>query len=143
MPSAQCDTVTLTVLPGTKCSGNGHSRCVECLNSKLPCVYDDNRQDRVRDLTSQKKLLVDLVQQLRLSADPWARKKIETSLDEVSTVLHFTKSIFPWFNTRAERALEDQLPSLTITQSYAMARISIRIDHIYGLHLASMWSGHI
>jgi hypothetical protein len=49
-------------------------------------VYDDNRQDRLKELNAQKKLLIDLVQELRLSADPLVQKKIEKSLDEVSTI---------------------------------------------------------
>jgi hypothetical protein len=56
-------------------------------------VYDDNRQDRLKELNAQKKLLVDLVQELRMGADALVQKKIEKSLDEVSTIRSPTHSL--------------------------------------------------
>jgi hypothetical protein len=38
----------------------------------------------MRELTSQKQILVDLVRELRLSTTPSDRQKIEDALDEVS-----------------------------------------------------------
>jgi hypothetical protein len=56
-------------------------------------VYDDNRQDRLKELDAQKKLLIDLVQELRIGADALVKKKIEKSLDEVSTIRSPTHSL--------------------------------------------------
>ncbi|KAH7090233.1 fungal-specific transcription factor domain-containing protein [Paraphoma chrysanthemicola] len=66
----------------SKCSGVT-PQCNECAANDLSCVYEHNRRDRVKELTTQKQLLVDLVHELRLSADSSGRQQIEDVLDEL------------------------------------------------------------
>ncbi|KAF2829973.1 hypothetical protein CC86DRAFT_178170 [Ophiobolus disseminans] len=67
----------------TKCTADT-PRCADCETHNLECVYEDNKKDRMGELTSQRQHLIDLVHDLRSSASLPDRQKIEDALDKVS-----------------------------------------------------------
>ena len=73
----------LTAMLETKCTAET-PRCADCVTNDWSCVYEDNKKDRLSEVTSQRQLLVDLVHKLRLSANTSDRQRIEDALAEVS-----------------------------------------------------------
>jgi hypothetical protein len=82
MPSS----VDLTTTPESRCTAE-IPRCSDCVANDIVCVYENNKKDRMRELTSQRQILLDLTHKLRLDANTSDRQLIESTLYGVCIIV--------------------------------------------------------